>query len=104
MIFIPGNAQHIGSRQQQQDAFGFSDLSDAAFRKHGGILSVVADGMGGMAHGDAASKTALRSFLDAYLRKTETEPIPDALQRSLMEANQAVFREAVRLGAPEEMG
>lgn len=104
MILIPGNAQHIGSRQQQQDAFGFSDLGDAAFRKHGGILAVVADGMGGMAHGDAASRTALQAFLQSYARKGESESVVEALRRSLMDSNTAVFQEALTLGAAEEMG
>ncbi|MBI4906009.1 MAG: serine/threonine-protein phosphatase [Acidobacteria bacterium] len=104
MILIPGNAQNIGSRQQQQDAFGFSDLSDAVFRKHGGVLAVVADGMGGMAHGDAASREALQAFLQSYARKTEAEPVQEALRRSLSESNSAVFQEALGLGAAEEMG
>lgn len=104
MNFIPGNAQHIGSRQQQQDAFGFSNLADAVFRKHGGMLAVVADGMGGMAHGEAAGKCAVKAFLDAYQTKTETEPIPDALLRSLHSANAAVYEMAIELDAAEEMG
>ncbi len=104
MNFIPGNAQHIGARQQQQDSFGYSNLGDAAFRKHGGMLAVVADGMGGMAHGEAAGKCAVKAFLGAYHAKTETEPIPDALLRSLMAANTAVYEMAIELDAREEMG
>jgi len=104
MNFIPGNAQHIGSRQQQQDSFGFSSLADAAFRKHGGMLAVVADGMGGMAHGEAAGKCAVQAFLKAYEAKSETESIPDALLRSLHSANAAVYEMAVELDAAEEMG
>jgi protein phosphatase len=104
MKLIPGNAQHIGSRQQQQDAFGFSNLSNEAFRKHGGMLAVVADGMGGMAHGETAARTALKTFLDSYEAKTETESIPDALLRSLHSANAAVFQQALAMGAAEDMG
>ncbi|MCC6364398.1 MAG: protein phosphatase 2C domain-containing protein [Bryobacterales bacterium] len=104
MKLIPGNAQHIGSRQQQQDAFGFSNLSNEAFRKHGGMLAVVADGMGGMAHGEIAARTALKTFLDSYQAKAETESIPDALLRSLHAANAAVFQQALTMGAAEDMG
>ncbi|MBS1830970.1 MAG: serine/threonine-protein phosphatase [Acidobacteria bacterium] len=104
MNFIPGNAQHIGSRQQQQDSFGYSNLADAAFRKQAGMLAVVADGMGGMAHGEAAGKCAVKAFLEAYETKAETEPIPDALLRSLLKANAAVYETAVELDAAEEMG
>ncbi|MBL8173811.1 MAG: serine/threonine-protein phosphatase [Bryobacterales bacterium] len=104
MNFHPGNAQHIGSRQQQQDSFGFADSVDAAFGEHGGMLAVVADGMGGMAHGEAAGKCAVKAFLKAYEAKTESEPVPDALLRSLHSANAAVYELAVELDAAEEMG
>ena len=43
---IPGNAQHIGARSEQQDSFGFSAFDDAGFVSHAGVLAVVADGMG----------------------------------------------------------
>ncbi|MBV6432417.1 MAG: hypothetical protein IANPNBLG_02559 [Bryobacteraceae bacterium] len=104
MKLVPGNAQHIGSRRQQQDAFGFSNLANEAFRKHGGMLAVVADGMGGMAHGEIASRTALKTFLDSYESKTETESIPDALLRGIHAANAAVYQQALTMGAAEEMG
>lgn len=104
MLLIPGNAQHIGQRQQQQDSFGYSNLGDAAFRKHGGILAVVADGMGGMANGDAASRAAVKSFLQAYESKTESEPIADALLRSIHAANAGVYQLALEMNAAEEMG
>jgi protein phosphatase len=104
MRILPGNAQHIGSRRQQQDSFGFSDLADESFRRHGGVLGVVADGMGGMAHGDAASREAVRAFLSAYQMKTEVESIPEALLRSLNSSNSAVFQMALSMDAAEEMG
>ncbi len=90
MKLLPGNAQHIGARESQQDAFGFSDPEDAALVAHGGLVAVVADGMGGMAHGREASHVATRAFLKAYAAKTPAEPIPQALKRSLYEANHAV--------------
>ncbi len=104
MKIVPGNAQHIGARQQQQDAFGFSDLADEAFRRHAGVLAVVADGMGGMAYGDAASKAAVKSFLAAYAAKSEDESIPNALLRSILAANSAVFEAATSLGTAGDTG
>ena len=91
MIVLPGNCQHIGARNSQQDAFGFSDKDDLAFVAHGGVLAVVADGMGGMAHGGEASHMAVRAFLQAYMAKSADETVPSALRRSLDEANQAVI-------------
>ncbi|MCP4663643.1 MAG: serine/threonine-protein phosphatase [bacterium] len=104
MKYLPGNAQHIGERASQQDAFGFSDSNDAAFVKHGGMIAVVADGMGGMAHGQAAGQIATRSFLNAYAAKSPAESIPEALERALHAANGAVLELASRAGVVGEMG
>src|SRR5712692_1312802 len=104
MRFLPGNAQHIGGRQSQQDSFGFADPDDQSFIAHGGFLAVVCDGMGGMEHGDAASRTAVRVFLDAYQRKDPAESIPTALERSVREANGQVAALARSLGMSEGIG
>jgi protein phosphatase len=104
MSFLPGNAQHIGNRSSQQDSFGFGDPEDEVFLAHGGFVAVVCDGMGGMEHGDLASRTAVRTFLDAYQRKTAAESIPAALERSVREANDRVVEMAHELGAAESVG
>jgi serine/threonine protein phosphatase PrpC len=104
MSFLPGNAQHIGNRSSQQDSFGFGDPEDEIFLAHGGFVAVVCDGMGGMEHGDLASRTAVRTFLDAYQRKIPAESIPAALERSVREANDRVVEMAHELGAAESVG
>lgn len=104
MKIAAGNAQHIGARQEQQDSFGFSDPENEDFVSHGGVLGVVADGMGGLSHGSEASQTAVRSFLQTYESKVPSESIPDALARSLTAANEAVITLAERLGAADGTG
>lgn len=104
MRILPGNAQHIGARHSQQDSFGFADPNDQAFLAHGGFLAVICDGMGGMEHGDAASRAAVRAFLDGYSRKTPEESIPAALERAVREANREVLSLATQLGLVENMG
>ncbi|MEZ5403901.1 MAG: protein phosphatase 2C domain-containing protein [Bryobacteraceae bacterium] len=104
MTYAFGNAQHIGRRSQQQDAFCFSNTGDEAFVSHGGVAAVLADGMGGMQHGGEASRTAAAAFLNAYRRKNTDEPIRDALYRSVHEANAAVYALALESGAGGEMG
>ncbi len=104
MKFIPGNAQNIGGRDYQQDSFGFSDPADAEFARHGGFLAIVADGMGGMEHGDAASRAAVKVFLDSYRTKTAEESIPDALTRSIVDANRAVSELSHEMGAADGIG
>jgi len=104
MSFLPGNAQHIGNRSSQQDSFGFGDPDDEVFLSHGGFVAVVCDGMGGMEHGDAASRMAVRAFLEAYQQKDPSESIPEALERSVREANDRVVEMAHELGAAESVG
>ncbi|MEI6414248.1 MAG: protein phosphatase 2C domain-containing protein [Pseudomonadota bacterium] len=91
MKLIPGNAQWIGTRQEQQDAFGFYGYGQDDFRRHGGILMVLADGMGGLSRGREASLLAVERMMAAYGEKHPDEPIPDALLRALTAANQTVY-------------
>ncbi len=98
MIWQAGNAQHIGGRSSQQDAFGFSDPSDETFCEHAGLLGVVADGIGGLPNGGAASRKAVSSFLSAYMHKTADEPVLDALWRSLRLASGALQALSATLG------
>lgn len=104
LTFTPANAQHIGARGEQQDSFAFSALEDSAFRVHGGLLGIVADGMGGLEGGQLVSATSVEAFLAGYKRKLPSETIPAALYRSLEEANRAVLTVAKRIGAEGNVG
>ncbi|MCP5050640.1 MAG: serine/threonine-protein phosphatase [bacterium] len=90
MKYIVGNAQDIGNRGEQQDFFAFSDPGNPSFVQHGGLLGVVADGMGGMAYGRDAGEIAVKTFLRSYEGKSPGENIPDTLKDSLEQANRAV--------------
>jgi protein phosphatase len=90
MQYLPANAQNVGARPEQQDAFGFSDWDQGDFVAHGGVLAVLADGMGGMDRGGAASRAAVTTFLAAYQKKTSGESIGAALVRSARAAHDAV--------------
>ena len=104
MKILPGNHQHIGTRFEQQDAFAFGDLSDAAFLAHGGALAVLADGMGGLKKGGEAARLAVRVFVDSYLAKSADESMEDALERSIQEANRAVHSFAEEHGLEGSCG
>jgi protein phosphatase len=104
MRFTPGNARAIGSRQEQQDAFGFSDPARSAFLAHAGFLVVIADGMGGMSYGAVAASGAVRSFLAAYHAKPPREPVAATLARSLQQANEAIETLARELQCEGELG
>ena len=99
-----GNAQVMGTRTEQQDAFGFSDKDDKCFVRHAGLLAVVADGMGGHAYGGKASRIAVKAFLQAYMAKPSQAPIIDALCRSFHAANKAVCAFAEGVGEAGNCG
>ena len=86
-----GCISHIGRRQTQQDAFGFSDFEDDAFIAHGGVMAVVCDGMGGLEKGDEAAALAVKSILDCYMAKTSEQSISEVLDQAITVANKAVY-------------
>lgn len=51
-----GKMHHIGKRKTQQDSLGVTDVP-------GGMLAVVADGMGGLTDGDKVSQTIVMTML-----------------------------------------
>lgn len=95
-----GSDQHIGSREAQEDSIGVSDFLNLRFVPHGGVVGVLADGMGGASSGKIASETAVARFLEEYSVKLASEPIRDALMRSVFAANDAVH-EIPNLAGPE---
>ncbi|MBL7979037.1 MAG: serine/threonine-protein phosphatase [Bacteroidetes Order II. Incertae sedis bacterium] len=98
MQVFPQNAQHIGQREQQQDAFGFSDLGDVELVKNFGALVVVADGMGGMAMGQEASNLAKQVVLHTFAQPQPGESPADLLLRATHAANEAVYQMANAAG------
>jgi PPM family protein phosphatase len=97
-------AQSVGRRDSQQDAFGFSGVADRAFVAHSGQLAVLADGMGGMRNGLWAASHAVQALVDSYHTKTVEESADAALLRALHAANAVVHEEAERLGTVDRMG
>jgi serine/threonine protein phosphatase PrpC len=91
MRIIPGNAQNIGQRKSQQDAFGYSDLHDEALTLKIGVLAILADGMGGLANGGEASRIAVQRVLDTYSSQVLAgATIPQALDQAVAAADAGV--------------
>lgn len=98
----PSNAQLLGSRDEQEDTLCCSNFDDAVFVEHGGVLAIVADGMGGWSFGREASNSAAQQFLRAYEAKRPAESVQAALFRSIGETNRAALGRARGEAAPPD--
>ena len=78
--------QLLGARATQEDDLGFID-SPALDPDGQHPVAVVADGMGGHARGEVASRLAVRAFIAGYETKG---PVADRLRTSLDRANEAI--------------
>ena len=97
-------SQAQGSRKEQQDSYGKFISEDSTFLQHGGILALVADGMGGLEGGAEASKLTINSFIHAYKQKSTNEDIPAALKRSAEHANKSVYEFSIAQGIEGNTG
>lgn len=104
LAVIPGNAQTIGSREEQQDAFGFSDIDEEEFIGNWGVLAVLADGMGGLQGGREVSHIAVQTFLEQYEQSTEIKSIPQKLTAALETANERILNYAHERGLTGQVG
>ena len=93
------SAQDIGKRHEQQDSFAFS-FARWEKTEEPGILAVVCDGMGGMALGRESSLLATETFTRIFEKAPPHLSVPEALYRSLLAANDAVWGMASKAGFP----
>lgn len=104
MLIRPDNAQHIGAREQQEDAFGFSSFKQTEIIHKRGFAAVLADGMGGMTQGREVSQLAVQSFLSYFHDPTNEEEIPVLLQNALFHVNECVHGYAKENGVQNLVG
>lgn len=86
----------IGKRKYNQDRLNYSYTRDA-------LLMVVADGMGGHAHGEVAAQIAVQSFADAFklaARAVQVDPL-SFLSQTFALAHRAINQHAEEKGFRE---
>ena len=98
MSFQLANLQGLGTREAQEDSFAFGNALDPEAIAKGGLLLVVADGMGGMRSGKAASDTAVASVLQAFPEFDLQGDVPGQLNKALLAANDAVYEKLEQSG------
>lgn len=85
------NVQGQGERERQEDSFAIVNAADPELQKAQGLLALVADGMGGMEDGKAASQWAAECFLQLF-QERESEDIPGWFYRSVHAVSDSVFQ------------
>ena len=106
LVSTPGSGichasgQSLGKRERQEDDLAHID-GNTLDRDGNHPVALVADGMGGHAAGDVASRTAVRAFLQGY--GTHGHP-RDRLRSALDRANAAIGEELDRDAALDGMG
>lgn len=79
-----GNAQYIGTREEQEDSF-------ATVENNNYILSVVADGMGGYSNGKLASNIVVDTFVNEFNCTLDIHPVENFFINAANACNRAVL-------------
>jgi hypothetical protein len=108
MALRPGielaNLSDVGcEREGNEDYFGYAEPEDdVAFGKKGRLV-IVADGMGGYEGGQRASRIAVETIREVFL-KSETSGFPELLVEGFREAHAKIREEAASTPGLESMG
>lgn len=84
-----GNAQHIGSRNQQEDSFGYSNIMSNEISQKG-IFAVLADGMGGLSYGKHISEYVVSAAITMFESFDYTLPFPQQLENMVIKINREI--------------
>ncbi|NLP15077.1 MAG: serine/threonine-protein phosphatase [Clostridium sp.] len=82
-----GNAQIIGSREEQEDSFATAENNNA-------IMAVLADGMGGYSNGKMVSSMVVQTFVQEFTNAVNVHPVENFFINAANLSNRAVLDRA----------
>ena len=91
MSFQVGNLQGAGMREYQEDSFALVNAVDVIEMQKNGLFCVLADGMGGMQNGKAASEMAISCLKEDFLSMNRKGNLCQQLRESMIEAGEALY-------------
>lgn len=95
---IVGAAQIIGQREDQEDAYGFTEWKNMDALDKKGFMAVVADGIGGLADGQVASRAAVNGAMDMFTMQSSEEDQTSRVLEITSAAQRNVLVEGGKLG------
>jgi len=98
-----GSMTHTGGRENNEDSILVQPLPGAGGDSGQGYLLAVADGMGGYAGGEVASKLAIDLVKDLFARDQPADPAL-ALKQAYRRANEAIYAQGAGNPEAEAMG
>ncbi|MHB2015851.1 MAG: Stp1/IreP family PP2C-type Ser/Thr phosphatase [Candidatus Xenobia bacterium] len=105
MVLELGSHTDVGKvRSQNEDFLGSTLPQDLETLSTKGYFIIVADGMGGHAAGDVASRTAVGRALEVYYNETHDPDPARNLETAVKAANKAVHEAGKALGGHAKMG
>lgn len=88
-VLRAANLQGIGAREGQEDSFAILGASSPA---ESGLFALVADGMGGMLDGKAASEWAAECLLQLYQERLPGQPMPEWYYQTVHAVSDSVYQ------------
>lgn len=95
---IVGAAQIIGQREDQEDAYGYTEWKDVDALDRKGFMAVMADGIGGLSDGQVASHAAVNGAMDMFAMQSSEEDQASRVLEITAAAQRNVLVEGGKLG------
>lgn len=96
---IVGAAQIIGQREDQEDAYGYTEWRHMDTVNRKGFMAVMADGIGGLQDGQVASQAAVRGAMEMFDMQLSDEPPAERVLEITAAAQRSVLMDSAKAGS-----